>query len=183
MRYRYIAFSAATAVAIAALFFGEVFAAKHDLVGQAMPDFSQHSSEDWLNSPPLKLADLDGQVVIVDFWTFGCWNCYKSFPWLNSLQEKYANKPFKIIGVHSPEFAHERDRNKVIEKIAEFKLQHPVMIDNEFVYWKKLKNRFWPAFYVVDKKGLIRGFYAGETHANDSQARRIGSLVSRLLKE
>lgn len=183
MPYRNLLISAVVICTAAMFFLVDVSAAKHDLIGQPIPDFTQQTREDWLNSPPLQFEDLRGQVVLVDFWTFGCWNCYNSFPWLNALQKKYADKPFKIIGVHSPEFDHERDRTKVAEKIKEFELQHPVMLDNEFDYWKKLKNRYWPAFYIVDKKGVIRGFYAGETHQNDSQARRIGNLISRLLKE
>ncbi len=183
MRYRRFILSIAI-ISIATIFaFVDVSAAKHELLGQPLPEFTQQDPEDWLNSSPLKLEDLKGQVLVIDFWTFGCWNCYNSFPWLNTLQEKYVDKPFKVIGVHSPEFPHERDRVKVAEKTKEFNLQHPVMIDNEFIYWKKLRNRYWPSFYIVDKKGVIRGFYAGETHLDDSQARRIGNLISRLLKE
>ena len=160
-----------------------VTAAKHDLVGQAAPEFTQAATDDWLNSKPLKLADLAGNVVLLDFWTFGCWNCYNSFPWLNSLEEKYAGKPFKIVGVHSPEFEHEKNRDKLLKKITEFGLKHAIMVDNDFNYWRAMHNRYWPAFYIVDKQGVIRGFYAGETHSGDSQSRRIGNLIARLLKE
>lgn len=160
-----------------------VSAAKHELLGQAVPELSQQHQRDWLNSKPLTFAALRGNVVLLDFWTFDCWNCYKSFPWLNSLQVKYADKPFKIVGVHSPEFAHEKDREKVAAKIAEFNLQHPVMIDNDFIFWRALHNRYWPSFYIIDKQGVLRGYYLGETHRGDSQARRISSLIGRLLGE
>lgn len=160
-----------------------VSAAKHDLIGQAAPEFSQSTPQDWLNSEPLSLEKLRGEVVLIDFWTFGCWNCYNSFPWLNELEANFRDRPFRVIGVHSPEFSHEKDRQKLAQKIAEFKLKHPVMIDNDFTYWRAMHNRYWPSFYVLDKQGVIRGFYAGETHQGDSQARRIGSLISRLLKE
>ncbi|MEM7466998.1 MAG: redoxin domain-containing protein [Pseudomonadota bacterium] len=158
-------------------------AAKHTLIGKQLPEFSQQTSNDWLNSEPLQVEALRGQVVLIDFWAFGCWNCYRSFPWLNQLEEKFTGKPFRIIGVHSPEFSHEKDRAKLAEKIAEFKLKHPVMVDNDFVFWRAMHNKYWPSYYIIDKSGVIRGFYAGETHKGDSQDRRISSLISRLLKE
>ena len=170
-------------VLIVAFLGSPVTAAKHDLVGEFAPEFTQASESDWLNSKPLTLAELRGNVVLIDFWTFGCWNCYNSFPWLKNLEKKYADKPFKVVGVHGPEFAHEKDRAKLLEKIAEFGLQHAVMIDNDFKFWRAMHNRYWPSFYIVDKRGVLRGFYAGETHEGDSQSRRIGNLIGRLLKE
>ena len=158
-------------------------AAKHDLIGKPAPEFTQSAADDWLNSKPLQVADLAGKVVLLDFWTFGCWNCYNSFPWIKSLEEKHAGKPFKVVGVHSPEFEHEKNRTKLREKIAEFGLSHAIMVDNDFHYWRAMHNRYWPAFYILDKHGVIRGFYAGETHTGDSQSRRIGNLIARLLKE
>ena len=173
----------ALAFSLLALLASSVIAAKHDLIGKQAPEFTQLSQSDWLNSEPLKLAQLKGNVVLIDFWTFGCWNCYNSFPWLKGLEEKYAGRPFKIVGVHSPEFDHEKDRDKLVEKISEFDLRHPIMVDNDFKFWRAMHNRYWPSFYVIDKKGVLRGFYAGETHQGDSQSRRIGNLIGRLLKE
>ena len=166
-----------------ALLASSVIAAKHDLIGTQAPEFTQQAQSDWLNSQPLTLAQLKGKVVLIDFWTFGCWNCYNSFAWLKGLEEKYADRPFKVVGVHSPEVAHEKDRDKLMEKISEFSLRHPIMIDNDFKFWRAMHNRYWPSFYVVDKKGVLRGFYAGETHQGDSQSRRIGNLIGRLLKD
>jgi len=146
-------------------------------------EFTHHSAEEWINSKPLKLADLKGKVVLLDFWTFECWNCYRSFPWLNSLEKKFADKAVQVIGIHSPEFKHEHDRKQVEAKVEEFKLHHPVMMDNDFSYWKALKNRYWPAFYIVDKQGVMRGKFFGETHEGDSNAQGIERLIEKLLKE
>ena len=159
------------------------YSANHALVDKRAPEFTHHGVEQWVNSKPILLSELRGRVVLVDFWTFGCWNCYRSFDWLNEFQATFADKPFSIIGVHTPEFEHEKKRERIVEKIAEFRLKHPVMIDNDFSYWRAMGNQYWPAFYIIDKQGVVRGFYAGETHSGDSQARRIGNLVSRLLKE
>ena len=76
------------------------------------PAFTHTRAKDWINSPPLTLRDLRGHVVLVDFWTFGCWNCYRSFPWLRRVEAKFKPRGLVIIGVHSPEFANERVRAK-----------------------------------------------------------------------
>jgi len=145
------------------------------------PEFTHHNSQDWLNSQPLKLADLKGKVVLMDVWTFGCWNCYRSFPWLGALESRLAGKNFMVIGIHSPEFAHERDRQQVIAKVKEFKLHHPIMLDNDFSYWRALNNQFWPAFYILDKQGQIKGRFIGETHERSRNAIEIEQLIQSLL--
>ena len=155
----------------------------HALINSLAPEFTHTEQNEWLNSAPLSLKDLRGQVVLVDFWTFECWNCYHSFPWLNALQKQFADRPVQIVGVHSPEFERERDHKRIAQKIAEFELDHPVMIDNDFSYWNAMRNRYWPAFYLIDKVGVLRHVYVGETHEGDSQARKIATAIARLSKE
>ena len=150
---------------------------------QHAPEFTTSAPEDWLNTEPLSLAKLKGKVVLLDFWTFECWNCYRSFPWLNVLEASLADEDFVVIGVHSPEFDHEKDRDAVAAHVEKFKLRHPVMIDNDFEYWRALDNRYWPAFYLIDGDGRIRATYVGETHAGDAQARRIERDIRALLGE
>ena len=110
-------------------------------VVKPLPEFTHNAPVDWLNSSPIRVESLRGKVVLIDFWTFECWNCYRSFPWLNELEGKFSNREFMVIGVHSPEFARERDRAAVAAKVKEFGLQHPVMIDNDFSYWRAMNNR------------------------------------------
>ena len=148
-----------------------------------LPEFTTQNPQFWLNSLPLQVEALRGQVVLVDVWTFDCWNCYRSFPWLKGVEEKFSGKAFQVVGIHSPEFEHERDPARVSAKIREFGLQHPVMMDNDFAYWRALGNRYWPAYYLVDKKGVIRHLHVGETHAGDARARRIAELIRDLLAE
>jgi hypothetical protein len=136
-----------------------------------------------LNSAPLSIFELRCRVLLIDVWTYDCWNCYRSFPWLRGLEDRLAAQPFQVIGIHSPEFEHERDRGRVREKVDEFKLHHPIMIDNDFVYWRALRNRYWPAFYLVDKRGQIRRRYVGETRAGDPQALMIEQQIRALLAE
>ena len=147
------------------------------------PEFTHNAAQDWINSPPLRLADLRGKVVLLDIWTFDCWNCYRSFPWLNDLEKRLEPEGLRVIGVHTPEFKHEHERAAVERKVAEFKLHHPVMMDNDFSYWRALGNRYWPAFYIVDKHGVLRETFIGETHIGDARAQRIEALLLELLAE
>lgn len=147
------------------------------------PAFTHTAAEAWLNSPPLTLKGLRGRVVLLDFWTFDCWNCYRSFPWLQGLETRLAGQPFTVIGVHTPEFAHERDRERLEQKVKEFRLTHPIMMDNDFSYWNATGTRFWPTFHLLDKRGRMRAVFFGETHEGDERARRIEESIRELLQE
>lgn len=145
------------------------------------PEFPARAAQDWINSAPLALADLRGQVVLIDFWTFDCWNCYRSFPWLNELGERLQARGLRVIGVHTPEFEHEKDLDRIRAKVAEFGLHHPVMVDSDRAYWQAMDNRYWPAYYLIDREGRVAAAYAGETHAGDRQARTIEAAIEQLL--
>jgi thiol-disulfide isomerase/thioredoxin len=150
---------------------------------QPTPAFTHTDPQDWINSEPLALEDLRGKVVLIDFWTFDCWNCYRSFPWLTSLEQRFSDAPFVVLGVHAPEFSHERRRDNVVGKTREFGLHHPVMIDNDFSFWRAMGNRYWPTFYLLDKQGRVRARFIGETHEGDRNARAVESKIHELLAE
>ncbi len=149
----------------------------------ALPEFTAKDQRDWINSKPLRRADLRGKVVLLDIWTFECWNCYRSFPWLNTLEKRLGPRGLLVVGIHSPEYDRERERSAVAAKAREFDLRHPIMIDNDFRYWKALGNHVWPAFYLVDKQGRIRDRFVGETHAGEAQADTIENAIVDLLAE
>ena len=149
----------------------------------AAPEFTHTLESEWINSAPLLLVGLRGTVVLIDFWTFDCWNRYRSFPWLTAMEARLADEAFQVVGVHTPEFAHEKIRANIEAKVKQFGLRHPVMIDNDFSYWRALGNRYWPAFYLIDKKGAVRAVFTGETHEGDRQARKIERAIRALLAE
>ena len=149
----------------------------------AAPEFTHASPNEWLNSAPLKLTDLRGKVVLVDFWTFDCWNCYRSFPWLKAMEARLMGRGLQVIGVHSPEFERETIAENIKKKIAEFGLHHPVMIDNDFSYWKAMANQYWPAYYLIHKNGVLRAAFVGETHEGDTQAQEVERILTELLVE
>ncbi|MCI0401789.1 MAG: redoxin family protein [Gammaproteobacteria bacterium] len=147
------------------------------------PEFSHASAEEWINSEPLTLSALRGQVVLLDFWTFDCWNCYRSIPWINSLEQRYAPRGLQVIGVHTPEFPHEKVRSNIVKKVNEFEIHHPVMIDNDYSYWRAMGNRYWPAFFLIDKQGRVRAAFFGETHEGDRNATQMEEAIEKLLGE
>lgn len=146
------------------------------------PAFPSKDPSAWLNSKPLDWRALRGKVVLVEFWTFACWNCAQTIPWLRGLPEKLG-PDFVIVGVHTPEFAHEAERENVVRKLAELGVSYPVLLDNDYRYWKALGNRYWPAFYLVDRRGRVRERFRGETHEGDERAVAMEAGVRRLLAE
>lgn len=116
----------------------------------------------WLNSEPLSIASLQGSVVLVQFWTFACINCQRTLPSLVKWHQQYASRGLKIIGVHTPEFAFERDLNNVKQALGQHKITYPVAIDNDFQTWKAYKNEYWPHLFLADRQGNRRYDHIGE---------------------
>jgi len=130
----------------------------------------------WFNSAPLTLAGLRGKVVLVDFWTYGCINCVRTLPHVVELYQKYKDRGLVVIGVHAPEFPHERSAANVAAAIKRHHIAYPVAQDNNFATWNAYNNQYWPAQYIVDRHGRIVYRHAGEG-AYDT----IERTVSRLL--
>ena len=147
------------------------------------PAFTHLAQADWLNASPLTWERLRGQVVLLEFWTFACWNCDRSIPWVQDLQKRLGPRGLRIVSVHTPELARERVRANVVESVAKRGITYPVMLDDDYSFWNALGNQYWPAFYLVDKQGRVRASYAGETHTGDAQARTIEDALVRLLGE
>lgn len=118
--------------------------------------------QQWLNSESLDLADLRGQVVLVDFWTYSCINCQRTLPYTTEWDAKYRDQGLTIIGVHSPEFAFEREVPNVAENAARLGVEYPIAIDNDFRTWREWDQRFWPAHYLIDQSGEVRQVHYGE---------------------
>jgi len=132
----------------------------------------------WLNSKPLKLSDLKGKVVLVDFWTYTCINCIRTLPHITSWYEKYKDKGFVVIGVHTPEFEFEKDTANVQNAVKQYKINYPVAQDNDFATWNNYSNQYWPAKYLIDKNGQIRYFHFGEGKYEETE-----KAIQELLKE
>jgi cytochrome c biogenesis protein CcdA/thiol-disulfide isomerase/thioredoxin len=123
----------------------------------------------WLNSPALTPASLRGKVVLIDFWTYSCINCLRTLPYLKTWHERYKDHGLVIIGVHSPEFAFEKDADNVRRAIQQFGITYPVALDNDYAIWQAFNNQYWPAHYFVDAEGRIRGHHFGEGNYEESE--------------
>jgi thiol-disulfide isomerase/thioredoxin len=116
----------------------------------------------WLNSPPLTPEALRGKVVVVDFWTYSCINCLRAIPYVRAWYEKYKDQGLVVIGVHTPEFAFEKNIDNVKKAVADLKIDFPVAIDNDYAIWRAFRNAYWPADYFIDTQGRIRDHAFGE---------------------
>jgi thiol-disulfide isomerase/thioredoxin len=132
---------------------------------------------DWLNSGPLTPADLRGQVVIVDFWTYTCINWIRTLPYIRGWNETYGAHGLVVVGVHTPEFGIEHDADSVRRAARDMRAEYPVAIDNEYAVWNAFANRYWPALYVADADGRIRYKHFGEG-AYDRSERVVRELLA-----
>ncbi len=120
---------------------------------------------EWLNTDkPLSLADLRGQVVLLDFWTYCCINCMHIFPDLKYLEDKYRGQPFVVIGVHSGKFSQEKDLHNIRQAILRNDITHPVAVDSDYAIWNAYHVNVWPTLVVIDPQGNIVGAVTGEGH-------------------
>lgn len=117
----------------------------------------------WINTPnPLRLADLRGNVVIIEMWTFGCINCRNVIPHLIDWHDKYSSEGLVIIGNHYPEFDHESVLSNLQKAVDELNIPYAVAEDNLGATWKAYGTRYWPSLYLIDKNGHIRYTHVGE---------------------
>ncbi len=116
----------------------------------------------WINSDPLTIEELEGKVVLLDFWTYTCINCIRTFPYLKLWHSRYADDGLVILGVHTPEFEFEKDYDNVVQATRDNGIIWPVAQDNDYVTWKNYSNRYWPAKYLIDQDGVVRYTHFGE---------------------
>jgi cytochrome c biogenesis protein CcdA/thiol-disulfide isomerase/thioredoxin len=141
-----------------------------------MPSLAGASA--WLNSPPLAAADFRGRVLLVDFWTYSCINCLRSIPYVRAWFEKYRERGFAVLGVHTPEFAFEKDVANVRQAVHDLNITYPVAVDDRYAIWKAFANEYWPAHYLIDAEGIVRYHHFGEGQYEETE-----KVIEQLLKE
>jgi len=142
--------------------------------GRPLPEFQGISQ--WLNSDPLKAADLKGSVVLVQIWTFACINCQRTLPYITRWHRQYEAKGLKVIGVHTPELPFEREVNNIKRALKEHQITYPVPIDNDFKTWNAYHNSFWPHLFLADRNGMLLYDHIGEG-AYDETEHKIQQLL------
>jgi thiol-disulfide isomerase/thioredoxin len=124
----------------------------------------------WLNSPPLTAADLRGNVVLVNFWTYTCINWLRQLPYVRAWAGNYSDQGLVVIGVHTPEFDVEHDLDNVRRVVKDLRVDYPVAVDNDYAIWTAFDNHYWPAaLYFVDAQGQIRHHHFGEGEYQQSE--------------
>jgi thiol-disulfide isomerase/thioredoxin len=133
---------------------------------------------EWINSAPLKLKDLRGRVVLIEFWTFGCINCRNSLPFVESWHDRYREQGLTVIGVHSPEFDEEKNIETLRRQVDTLGIRYPVVTDNDFQTWRAFNVEAWPTIFLLDKQGRIRWTRVGEGKYDETER-----LIQKLLAE
>ena len=146
------------------------------MAGKPAPAFT--GIDHWINSPPLRIDELRGKVVLVDFWTYTCINCLNQLPYVKAWHEKYKDQGLVVVGVHSPEYDEEKSTAGLKDAIARLGIRHAVAQDNDFKTWKSYSNRYWPAIYLIDKQGKIVYSHFGEGQYQQTEAQ-----IQALLKQ
>lgn len=132
----------------------------------------------WLNSPPLTADQLQGKVVLFDFWTYTCINWRRTFPYVKAWAQRYAGEGLVVVGVHTPEFPFEHDLENVREQARAIGVDYPIALDNEFEVWRAFRNDAWPAVYLFDSQGRLRHRHLGEGDYEETE-----KVLRRLLAE
>jgi thiol-disulfide isomerase/thioredoxin len=125
-----------------------------------LPEFQGISQ--WLNSKPLNIADLKGNVVLIQFWTFACINCQRTLPYITRWHRTYESKGLKVVGIHTPEFPYEKQVGNIKQALKKHGITYPVPVDNDYQTWKAYNNEYWPHLFLADKQGVIRYDHIGE---------------------
>jgi cytochrome c biogenesis protein CcdA/thiol-disulfide isomerase/thioredoxin len=125
----------------------------------------------WINSKPLTLQKLRGKVVLVDFWTYSCINCLRTLPHVKAWYQTYRKDGLVVLGVHTPEFAFEHVPSNVRGAVHRLGITYPVALDNDYSTWNAFHNQYWPAKYLIDRRGHIRFVHFGEGEYDTTEAR------------
>ena len=125
-----------------------------------------------------RTGGLRGKVVLIDFWTYTCINWLRTAPYVRAWAEKYKDQGLVVIGVHAPEFAFEKNIDNVRRAVRDFRIGHPVAVDNEHAIWRAFKNQYWPALYFIDAQGRLRHHHFGEGSYEQSE-----KIIQDLLAE
>jgi thiol-disulfide isomerase/thioredoxin len=132
----------------------------------------------WINSEPLTLKSLQGRVVMIEFWTFACYNCRNTLPALKKWDAQYRDQGLTIIGVHTPELDFEREIDQLRREVAELGIKYPVVTDQDYSTWKAYGVEAWPTLFVLDKQGRVRWSHVGEGYYDETE-----QVIKKLLAE
>jgi cytochrome c biogenesis protein CcdA/thiol-disulfide isomerase/thioredoxin len=154
--------------------------AKKEQLYQRAPKIMKPAGYVNTEGKPITIEEFRGKkVVLLDIWTYSCINCQRTIPYLNAWHDKYGEQGLQIIGIHTPEFAFEKDIENVEWAVQQFKIKYPSILDNEYATWKELGNNYWPRKYLVDIDGFIVYDHIGEGNYEETEAAIQRALMER----
>jgi cytochrome c biogenesis protein CcmG/thiol:disulfide interchange protein DsbE len=136
---------------LAAVAFLHVGAAGAAQVGQPAPDFTLPGV-----GAPVKLSDLRGRLVYVDFWASWCGPCKQSFPWMNEMQAKYGPQGLHIVGI-----AVDNKREDAERFLRTTPAHFTVAFDTKGETPKAYAIKGMPSSYLVAPDGRVIYVHAG----------------------
>jgi thiol-disulfide isomerase/thioredoxin len=142
------------------------------------PTAPELSNGIWINSEPLTLKGLHGRVILIEFWTFACYNCRNTLPTVKKWHAQYRDKGLTIIGVHTPESDLERNVDDVRREVAALGIKYPVVTDNDYSTWKAYGVEAWPTLFLLDQQGRVRWTHVGEGAYDETE-----EAIKKLLAE
>jgi thiol-disulfide isomerase/thioredoxin len=155
--------------------------------GAGEPPAPELTNTSWLNTDrPLRLAELRGRVVLLNFWVFTCGNCTRTVPSLVAYDQAYRKRGLTIIGIHTPEFppyAGEHDKGNLTRALRRLGISYANAQDNDRRTWDAYGIRYWPSFVLIDKRGMIRYTGYGEFHLDDGDFQAWDRRIQQLLTE
>ncbi len=153
-------------------------------VSRSAPEWTNAT---WLNArAPITLSSLEGRVVLLNFWTYACYNCTNTVPALVRIDQRYRDRGLSVLGIHSPEFpphGGEHDTTNVRKALTRQSITYPVAMDNDHATWNKYGIRYWPSFVLIDKRGKVRYEGYGEVHVGDKSNAQWERRIEALLAE
>ena len=142
---------------------------------------------EWIDQKPVKLSDLRGRVVLLDFWATWCGPCLVTFPKLKSWHEKYKDKGLVILGLttYSGEVrGHRMTRAEELAFLRKFKKKYDLPYG--FVIADTITNDLnygvlsIPAGFLIDRRGVVRHISLG---ASEQEAETLATMIKKLLDE
>ena len=157
---------------------GNINSANNMLSESKSPAAPEFADGTWINSEPLTVKRLRGRVVLIEFWTFGCYNCRNTLPSVKDWDTKYRDRGLTIVGIHTPETDSEYSPDNVRKEVAALGIKYPVVTDNNYQTWKAYGVEAWPTIIVLDKQGRLRWVHVGEGRYEETE-----NVIKTLLAE
>ncbi len=148
------------------------------MIGKSASELIFESPKQWIVGEPLRLQQIAGKVVLLEFWAYSCINCLRVLPALAALWQTYGHKRFMLIGIHTPEFAFEQEVGNAKYAVKKYSIDYPILHDPSRINWENYGNKYWPRSALIDGEGKIIFEHYGEYGYSDIEEHLITALAA-----